>query len=196
MPKKKSVKRAAQQFIDRTNAIAGFLFVASIGMQAEHLSWSYEYAVLRLYREFESLLLHVLVGAINNDTSTISKRTGVEFPVHLTDDVCEFLVIRDGYFDFRGRDGLIQTLRRFLPDNHYLLMAVKRPTYKTALEQLCALRNYAAHSSRVAKRRAKEVLQQGRIGSAGSWLKVGFRFDSVRFKLVELAREIEAGAPY
>jgi len=47
----------------------------------------HEYAVIRLYREFESLILQGLVGAINNDTSTLSATSGVQFPKHLTDEV-------------------------------------------------------------------------------------------------------------
>ena len=58
--------------------------------------------------EFEQLMLFAIVCAINNDTKTISDSTGVEFPKHLTDEVCEYLVLGGRYFDFKGRDGLIR----------------------------------------------------------------------------------------
>ena len=32
-----------------------------------------------------------------------------------------------GYFDFKGRDGLIKTLKQYLPDDHYLVEVVSKP---------------------------------------------------------------------
>ena len=72
-------------------------------------------------------MLDTLVGALNNDTSTLSTRTGFSFPKHLTDEVCRFLVTGRGYFDFKGRDGLIKTLKQYLPDDHYLVEVVSKP---------------------------------------------------------------------
>jgi len=92
MPKKKSVRIAAESFQEAVEEIR--VFISRVAPQAsqEHRSWIYDYAIIRLYREFETLMLQALVGAINNDTSTISDRTAVPFPKHLTDEVCEFLI--------------------------------------------------------------------------------------------------------
>lgn len=196
MARKKSVKKAAQHFRVQTAELAAFLAAVTPNQSKEHISWLYESAVIRLYREFELLVLGALVGAINNDSETISTRVGIQFPKHLTDEVCEFLVIGDGFFDFKGRDGLIRTLKRFVPDVHYLVQVVKKDKYKGALEQLSTLRNFAAHHSSVARRRAKEAVDQERIGSAGSWLKTQDRFDNLVTKLDELSTELEANAPY
>ena len=64
-----------------------FLTKVSGGQTDEHISWLYSYAIIRLYREFESLVLDALVGAINNDTTTVSTTTGVKFPKHLSTEV-------------------------------------------------------------------------------------------------------------
>src|SRR5712692_9764090 len=120
MPRKKSIKKAAVKF-DR-DAEQALDFVTACGALSEdHVSLIHDYSVIRLYRSFETLMLDTLVGAINNDTATISDRTGIRFPKHLTDEVCEYLLIGDGFFDFRGRDGLIATLKEFVPDDHYLV---------------------------------------------------------------------------
>ena len=84
-----------------------------------HITWAHDYGIIRLYREFEDMILNCLVAAINSDTQQLSNTTGIDFPKHITDEVCEFIIVGDGYFDFRGRDGLIKTLKRYLPDNHY-----------------------------------------------------------------------------
>lgn len=126
MPKKKSIKGSANEFKAEADKILAFL-TASAGLGDEHVSWCHDLAIIRLYRAFESLMLDTLVGALNNDTSTLSTRTGFPFPKHLTDEVCRFLVTGRGYFDFKGRDGLIKTLKQYLPDDHYLVEVVSKP---------------------------------------------------------------------
>lgn len=117
-------------------------------------SWAYDYAVIALYREFENLMKNALVGAINNDSSTTSATLGITLPRHLSFDVCEFLVTGSGYFDFRGRDGLIKLLKQYVPETHYLVTTVQKPVYKDPIDRLVALRNYAAHSSLQSKKAA------------------------------------------
>ncbi len=196
MPRKKSIRRSARRFLREIQDTREFIGNVSAQMSKSHASWVHEYALLRLYREFERLILECLVGAINNDTDTITSRTGIEFPRHMTDEVCEYLIIGDGYLDFRGRDGLIATLKNFLPDDHYLVGAVSRQRYKQGLERLSALRNFSAHSSAVAKRRAKEAVGAERIGSAGAWLKSQHRIHTLLVSMAELATEVRIHAPY
>jgi hypothetical protein len=196
MPRKKSVKKSATKFKARAEEIAVFVTDAKHKLTAQQVSWAYEYAILRLYREFEALMLDALVGAINNDTATIAKSTGITFPKHLTDEVCEYLIIGKGYFDFKGRDGLIQTLKEYVPPDHYLVTVVKNDKYKESLERLSALRNLAAHNSAAAKTRAKKAVQQMRMPDAGSWLKKQGRLQAIIDRLKELADEINGNAPY
>ena len=176
MSRKKSIKKSANDFIDKIDDLNTFLSSSISSMSDEHKSWSHDYAVIRLYREFEQMMLAGIVGAINNDSTTISEVTGVDFPKHLTDEVCEYLVLGSGYFDFKGRDGLIKNLKKYVPDTHYLVTIIKKPKYKDTLEKLSALRNYAAHESHQSKRAVLFAIGQRRIGSAGAWLKVSTRF--------------------
>lgn len=141
-------------------------------------------------------MLDTLVGALNNDTSTLSTRTGFSFPKHLTDEVCRFLVTGRGYFDFKGRDGLIKALKQYLPDDHYLVEVVSKPGYRNSLELLSAARNYAAHESQQSKSAFKKATGQDRVGAAGSWLKRQNRFQTIADRLKAMADEIHAEAPY
>jgi hypothetical protein len=196
MPRKKSVKRVAREFQQHAEDVFSFLDGTWATLSDEHQTWIHEYALLRLYREFEHLMLHAIIGAINNNTVALSERTGVQFPKHLTDEVCEYIVIRDGYFDFKGRDGLINQLKRLLPSNHYLIAAVKKSKFKNPIERLVALRNFAAHESSISRRRVKEVLGLARIGAAGEWFKRHGRVRELVDQMKELASEIERAAPY
>lgn len=196
MPRKKSIKGSAGWFISCADEIETFLDTVSQGQTAEHISWLHNYAAIKLYRTFESFVLDCLIGAINNDTATLTDKSGITFPKHLTDEVCEYIITGQGYFDFKGRDGLIQAIKRYVPDSHYLLVTVKQQKYKEALEHLCALRNYAAHESFKSKKAALDALGASKIGTTGSWLKRQGRYSWLSGKLKDLAAEVQALAPY
>jgi len=195
MPKKKSVKLAADIFKDNVNEIRKF-FAGTDGLNEENKNWCADYAIIRLYLEFEVLMLKAIVGAINSDTDTLFQSSGIKFPKHLSEDVCTYLVVGNGYFDFKGREGLLKTLRKFVPKTHYLYKTIKSSKYKDALEQLSALRNFAAHRSRSARKLALAATKSNKIGSAGSWLRVQDRFEALLTLLTDLAKRIKHAAPY
>lgn len=196
MARRKSIKKAAQDFQADVDSVKAFTVAARTSLSAQHTTWAYEYAIIRLYRDFEDLILNALKGAINNDTGTLSATLNIEFPQSLSDAVCEYIVTGGGYFDFRGREGLIKTLKSYVPANHYLVEIVKRQKYRNALERLSSLRNFAAHDSEVSRTKAKTSVGQARIGSAGTWLKSQDRLEGIADLLKELAAEIEGEAPY
>ena len=196
MPKKKSIRKSADKFKQEIDEVLTFLEATSKGQTKRHVSWLYDYGIIRLYGAFEEFMLECLIGAINNDTSVLSERTGYKFPKHLTDEVCRYLIIGDGYFDFHGRDGLIKTLKKYVPSSHYLVKKIKDDKYKDTLNQLSALRNFAAHRSEKSKNAALKAIGGKRISTSGAWLKGNNRFSSIAKKLKELADEIGDSAPY
>ena len=196
MPKKKSVRLCAQEFRRDAKKLIKFCRSAEKRLSDAHVSLAYDGAIINLYAAFERMMIGALTGAINNNTSQLSATAGVEFPKHLTDEVCEYIIIGNGYFNFRGRDGLIGEIKRYVPDSHYLVQTVKDSKYRTSLNRLCALRNYAAHHSKASKKNALKSIGQKRMGSAGSWLKRQSRFQELVSSLVKLSKEIEEGAPY
>lgn len=171
-------------------------YAEAVPLGDQDLTWVYELALVKTAVAFERLMLACIVCAVNNDTNTISEQTGINFPKHLTDEVCEYLVTGGGYFDFKGRDGLIKTFRKFLPTTHYLPAAVKLPQYKAPLEQLIVLRNFAAHESPASKAAVLKVLDIQRISSAGAWVKKQGRLHHLTAELHGLADEIIKSAPY
>lgn len=193
--RKKSAKMACDWFSDEVEEIEEFL-EATEDLSDEQINWCYDYGIIRLYRAFENLMLSCLICSMNNDTEQVSSVTGIAFPKHLTDEVCEYIIVGEGYFDFRGRDGLIKTIKRYVPNDHYLLTAIRTAKYKDALERLSTLRNFAAHESYPAKQVALKAIGQERMSSAGSWLKRQDRFTAISERLVELAEDIAGSAPY
>ncbi len=195
MPRKKSIKKAAQDFDAATAKITDFVNQTA-NLDKTFRAWCMDYAVIRLYREFETMILSALVGAINNDTTTLTYSFDVRFPKHLSQDVCTFLIVGDGYFDFRGRAGLIRIVKKFVPDGHYLCEIIKKSAYRDSLERLSALRNFAAHHSEKAKKAAVQAIGGEKLGSSGGWLSSQNRFHDLCESLNSLAREIQTKAPF
>ncbi|MBX9569390.1 MAG: hypothetical protein K2X77_10875 [Candidatus Obscuribacterales bacterium] len=232
MAKKTQIRKSAVRFKTDVDALLHFTTTATQGVSDEYQSWIYDGAIIRLYRLFEKLMLEALVGAINNDTTTVSATLGVKFPKHLTDEACQYLVIGSGYFDFKGRDGLLQILKEFVPSGkvktetkekrkskktktaklatpatpaapikHYLVTIIEKAIYKPYLDQLSALRNFAAHESTKSRNAVLKATNQARIKSSGAWLKrtpagkKQRRFDELCDRLKTIASEIETNAP-
>jgi hypothetical protein len=195
MPKKKSIRAGADRFIKWVGELESYYEeLLDAGLSARALTWSSEAAVIKLHVYFEHMMLHALVAAINNDTSTVEATTGVRLPRHLTDEVCEYFVTGGKYFDFRGRSGLIDLLKRFVPPDHFVVETIKRPKYRQALDRLTTLRNFAAHESTIGKKAMKRAVDPS-LGSAGVWLKREDNFLALTGPLKELAGELAEKAP-
>ena len=169
--KKRSIPTCVEKFKDAVGAITRFVKRVDTKLVSESdRSWLYDYAIIRLYREFEIFVLSVLVTEINRDTSHLSEREKVSFPKHLNDGVCEYIIVGGRhYFGFNGISELNRQLNKFLPKGHSLVKAVKKN--KQTLNELLALRNFAAHNSKHSKKNALNAVQQKRLESAGAWLK-------------------------
>lgn len=195
--KKKSVKKSAVVYRTLIADLREYVADASsAGLTDQQVTWTFDGAVIRLSAGFERLMLDALVGAVNKDNSHLARTVRVRFPKHLTDEVTEYLITGAGYFDFKGREGLIRQVKQCVPESHYLLNAVKKAAHKEPLERMLALRNYAAHGSRQSKQAATKAVGLSRLSSAGAWLKRQNRFDQLAAKQDSIAAEIEAGAPY
>ena len=197
--RKKSIKLAAATFVTNVDEILAFTGRCTGPggpLTDQDQSWAYDLAIIRVYREFEDLILSCLVALINSDTTTFSQVKGRNFPAHMNVEVCEYLICGDGYFDFAGRDGLIKTIKKVVPAAHWLPTIVSNAAYTDALKRLSALRNFAAHDSAVSKKRALEAAGQERMSSSGAWLKKHHRFDAICTSLKAMANQIHAAAPY
>ena len=196
--RKKSIRLAASAFKANIDDILTFTQRSKNAGPLTDMdeSWCYDLAIIRVYREFEDLILSCLVALINSDSSTFSEHKKRDFPAHMNVEVCAYIICGEGYFDFAGRSGLINTIKKIVPAAHWLPIIVKDATYRDALDKLSALRNFAAHDSAVSKKRALEAIGQKRMSSSGAWLKKQNRLDAICTSLKAMAQQIEAEAAY
>jgi|SRR6056297_764276 len=197
MAKKKSAKKAAEKFQKQLNDIDGFLErFKETSPRDNDLSWAYDLAVIRAYRAFENFVLECMICGINNDTKQLSKKKGFDFPKHLTDEVCKYIIVGERFFDFKGRSGLISTAKSYLADEHYFIEVVKKRKFTKPLDKLIALRNFAAHDSAHSKNKALSAVGLKRMSSAGSYLKKRSRWNEISTGLKRFASDIYDAAPY
>lgn len=157
----------------------------------KYLSFSYENAIILLYKAFEIFVLRTMISCLNHNHSHFEKQYGIKLGKHINDDVCEFVITKGTFFDFRGRDGLCKILNEVIGKEHNIAKVFKSNQYKDVLLQLCAIRNYAAHNSAKSKRTAMETFNLERISSAGSCLKKQRRFENIVSQLLLLANDIK-----
>lgn len=194
--KKKSVKKAARSFRNNVDEILNFVSKFNKSFDNKDKIWCYEFAIIRLYREFEQFMLTCLVALINSDSETFSNHKCMSFPKHMNTVVCEYLICGDGYFDFAGRSGLIKKIKQIVPNDHWFHKTVANSKYTDSLNHLSALRNFAAHGSPVSKKKALEATDQQRMSSSGAYLKNHGRLRKICMNLKDMSQKIEDEAPY
>ena len=196
--RKKSIRTATERFREKVDGILDFTKRIESSLTASDISWCYDIAIIRLYLEFEDLMLNCLVAFLNRDPEQFSKLKQREFPKHMNTDLCKYLIYGDGYFDFSGRDGIIRKIRNFIPKGHWFPQIVSRDDYRDALDKLCALRNFAAHDSAVSKKRALGVIgeERSKLSSSGAWLKTQGRLKEICNDLQDMAQKIEDKADF
>lgn len=156
----------------------------------QYLSYSYENAILLVYKAFEAFIKRIMISCLNHDHSCFEEKYGIALGRHINDDVCEFLITKGGYFDFRGYSGLISIIKGTLGNENAVVPIIK-DSYQSCIDQLCASRNYAAHESKQSKEAAKKAFGLRQIGSAGSCLKQQNRYSNIVSSLTALANDIK-----
>lgn len=191
--RKVSIPNAAQAFAEEVQSIKDYLTFCNTTFSEKdlYLSNSYEYAIIALYKAFEKFIYKTMVGCINHNNTTVTETYGVNFGKHTNDDMCEFIITKGGYFDFKDKGGLVKSLKQNIGSTYTIVDIVKKDCYDVALKRLCALRNYAAHTSQQAKLKAAQAYGLQRIATAGSHLKTQNRFNDIANSLLQLSNEIK-----
>lgn len=188
-----NIQKVCDEFIEAVSEINEYIDKCNTVFASEkkYLSFCYENAIIMLYKSFERFALRSMISCLNHDHSHFQNKYRVRLGKHINDDVCEFLITKGGFFDFRGRSGLSKVLNDVIGSSHNIAKAFKQSKYKECIEQLCAIRNYAAHNSLQSKQKVMNVFNLKRISSAGSFLKQQRRFQNIADGLLELAEEVK-----
>lgn len=189
-----SLQKVCDEFIQNMAEIRGYVSRCDTVFSGEekYLSFCYENAIIMLYKAFEKFILRTMISCLNHDHSHFEQKYGIKLGNHINDDVCEFLITKGGYFDFKGRGGLNKILNATIGASHNVGKVIKNNKYGNTIDRLCAVRNYAAHNSIQAKKAAKDAYGLKSISSPGSFLKKQNRLVSLISELTELANDVKA----
>ena len=197
MANKKSYRKVIHTFLKELDDQESFVQrAADAGLSGRPLTLVYEMSLIKLVSAVELLVLDSMVTAINRDPAAVGRRAGVRIPSHLTDDMCEYLIIRNGYFSFGNRSDLLKRVRDVLPADHWLVQALQESIQKESFDRMMALRHYAAHGSQYSRKKAKEQVGAKRLSTAGAWYASERRHAALVRSLRHLGRELEAAAPF
>jgi len=176
--RKKSPNKSLEIFQGELTAIREYLNeVTTNNLSADSRAHSYDFGVIWVYRAFELFVLDILVAQINHDPSKLYDVIGVNFGHNPTAAQCEYMLVGDRYFDFRGHGGLVDAIKKVAGQGSALEAAAKNPTHRKAFEILVGLRNHAAHWSDQSKAAALKAMKhwepnRHNLGQAGKWLSV------------------------
>lgn len=197
MANKKSYRKVIQTFLKELDDQEGFIDRArEAGLRGRPLTLVYEMSLIKLVSAVELLVLDSLVTAINREPAAVGRRAGVRVPHHLTDDMCEYLIVRNKYFGFSDSGDLLGRVKEFLPSDHWLVQALKASIHKDSFDRMTALRHYAAHGSPYSRKKAKERVGAKRLSTAGAWYASERRYVALVRSLRHLGQELEAAAPF
>jgi hypothetical protein len=177
--KKKSPATSLAEYRGGIAKVRAFVTEAHAkGVNSAAIARCYDHAVLIAYRTFEAFVLDICIARINVDPSAFYDTVGVNFGVHITANQCAFLLVGDGYFDFRGHGGLVDVVRKVSGAESAMVAATKVAANRVAFEILAGLRNYVAHQSRQSHRAALPAMKKweparSNLGFAGVWLRTG-----------------------
>jgi hypothetical protein len=110
-----------------------------------------ESALLRICAYWESFVVAEFVDCLNIDSSRLAEHLGVLLPKHLPLSLCEAILLRDGYFDFRSVDDLKSRAKKMLPDHVNPFAKIDKAVAKK-IDEVFMIRNYLAHRSKAARR--------------------------------------------
>jgi hypothetical protein len=196
MANKTSIKAVVRNFNSNLDTVLQFVQQFRGDGKGASVIYIYDYAIIKIYKDFEELILNTIIGLINNDASYITAKKGLTTTKSLTKRDAEQLFIGNNYFSFKGRNGLLKQIKNFFPNTHWFVNLLSDAKYEKTFDLIIPLRNFAAHSSKIAKRNAIKAVGMQQLAYSGSWLKVGNRFQHIVDDLKDIALKIDAQAKF
>jgi len=106
-----------------------------------------EGALLKLCSHWEAFIVEELVDCVNIDSSALGNYLGLSLPKHLSRDLCEAILMRDGYLDFRSIGDLKGTAKKILPNAINPFEKISKPVCDK-IDEVYKIRNYLSHRSK------------------------------------------------
>jgi hypothetical protein len=110
-----------------------------------------EAVLLRICAHWEAFVDEQLIDCVNLDSSALATHIGLDLPKHLNKNMCEAILMRDGYLDFRSVGNIKGFARKVLVPKYNPFDKISNPT-ADKIDQVYKLRNYISHRSWASQR--------------------------------------------
>lgn len=105
MANKQSISKVIRDFKRAIDEQQDFVELAlAVRMTDRHTSLIHEMTLIKIVGAVELIVLDSMITVINCDSVAVRRRHGVRAPAHMTDDMCEFPIARNGSFSFGNRE--------------------------------------------------------------------------------------------
>jgi hypothetical protein len=191
-----SIKAVVTKFDKELDTVLDFIAQHKGDGKGVFVFYVYDYALIKFFKDFEELLVNTIVGLINQEAPYVASSSGHKGTKSVRKKDAENLFIGNRYFGFKGQNGLLKQIKSFFPTNHWFINILSDTKYTRTFDILIPLRNFAAHSSKTAKKNAINAVELQQLGYSGAWLKVGSRFQNIIDDLKDIAARINAQAKF
>ncbi len=110
-----------------------------------------EATLLKLCALWESFVDHELLDCLNINSTKLSKYLDVKLPRNLNRKLCQAILFREGYLDFKNVGSLKGFAKNILPPDANPFRNIDKPTAEK-IDEMFVVRNYLSHRSFAAKR--------------------------------------------
>lgn len=196
MANEASIKAVVNKFTTDIDSVLKFVEEHKGDGKGLFTFYVYDYAIIKIFKDFEELLLKTIVGLINQEALYVASSTGHKGTKSVRKKDAEHLFIGNNYFSFKGTNGLLKKIKSFFPVNHWFISILSDTKYNGTFNVLIPLRNFAAHSSKTAKTNAINAVGLQQLGYSGAWLKVGNRFQNIVDDFKDISSRINAQAKF
>ncbi len=115
-----------------------------------------ESTLLRICAHWERFVDGHLVDCVNRDHTKLSAFFEARIPDNPSKDLCQALIIGEGYTDFKSINDLRRFSRRILPNESNPFLAISR-RHADKLDEVYVIRNYLSHYSTKSRRSLMRV---------------------------------------
>lgn len=101
-----SLKKISKKFISEIKEIQNFLDQSILHNNKIHIVYCYDYAVIKVFKEFEEFLLKIIIGIINQNAYYIASNNGLKGKKSIKKKDAKVSFLGNSYFSFKGNQGL------------------------------------------------------------------------------------------
>jgi len=118
-----------------------------------------ESLVIRICAIWEAFIEGEMIDCLNIDCSKCREELQLRLPPHMTRDLCEAVLVGQGYLNLRSVDDIKGLAKRILPDDVNPFRLIRANPTARRINEFYTMRNYLSHYSGKSKRQLQKMCE-------------------------------------